>query len=192
MAKTKTARRAPARAKTGAKTVKTSAKKAKIRAKKVSPVPRGYHTVTPYLTVNDGAAALAFYGRAFGAREIMRMAAPGGKLGHAELRIGDSIVMLSDEFPGMSTQKAPTSLGGTTGSLLLYVPNVDAAFKRAIDAGCTSLMEPTDMFWGDRFGKLEDPYGNQWALATHKEDVPPRRMAERAKAAMAEMARGQG
>ena len=177
MAKTKAKKRAPARAKT--------------TPKKVSAVPKGYRTVTPYLTVNDGAGALAFYGRAFGAREIMRMPAPGGKLGHAEFRIGDSIVMLSDEFPGMSTQKAPTSLGGTTGSLMLYVPNVDAAFKRAVDAGCTSLMPPTDMFWGDRFGKLEDPYGNQWALATHKEDVPPRQMAERAKAAMAQMAKGE-
>jgi PhnB protein len=177
MAKTKAKKRAPARAKT--------------TPKKVSAVPKGYRTVTPYLTVNDGAAALAFYGRAFGAREIMRMPAPGGKLGHAEFRIGDSIVMLSDEFPGMSTQKAPTSLGGTTGSLMLYVPNVDTAFKRAVDAGCTSLMPPTDMFWGDRFGKLEDPYGNQWALATHKEDVPPKQMAERAKAAMAQMAKGE-
>jgi PhnB protein len=177
MAKSKAKKRAPARAKT--------------RAKKVSAVPKGYHTVTPYLTVHDGAGALAFYGRAFGAREIMRMPAPGGKLGHAEFRIGDSIVMLSDELPGMSTQKAPTSLGGTTGSLMLYVPNVDAAFKRAVDAGCKSLMPPTDMFWGDRFSKLEDPYGNQWALATHKEDVPPRQMAERAKAAMAQMAKGE-
>jgi PhnB protein len=153
-------------------------------------VPKGYRTVTPYLTVSDGAGALAFYGRAFGAREIMRMPGPGGKLAHAEIRIGDSIVMLSDEFPGMSTQKAPTSLGGTTGSLMLYVPNVDAAFQRAVDAGCTSLMAPTDMFWGDRFGKLQDPYGNQWALATHTEDVPPRQMAERARAAMAQMAPG--
>ena len=177
MAKAKATKRAPARAKT-------------VR-KKVTPVPKGYRTVTPYLTVNDGAAALAFYGRAFGAREIMRMPAPGGKLGHAEFRIGDSVVMLSDEFPGMSTQKAPTSLGGTTGSLMLYVPNVDAAFKRAIDAGCKSLMPPTDMFWGDLFGKLEDPYGNQWGLATHKEDVPPRQMAERAKAAMADMAKNE-
>jgi PhnB protein len=177
MAKTKAKKRVPARAKT--------------TPKKVSAVPRGYRTVTPYLTVNDGAGALAFYARAFGARETMRMPTPDGKLGHAEFRIGDSIVMLSDELPGMSTQKAPTSLGGTTGSLLLYVPNVDAAFKRAVDAGCTSLMEPTDMFWGDRFGKLQDPYGNQWALATHKEDVPPKQMAERAKAAMAQTAKGQ-
>ena len=173
MAKKKATKRAPARAKAKAR---PAAKKA--AAKKVSPIPPGYTSVTPYLTVNDGAGALAFYQRAFGAREVMRMAAPGGKIGHAEMRIGNAIVMLSDEFPGVSSQKAPTSLGGTTGSLMLYVPNVDAAFKRATDAGCTSIMAPTDMFWGDRFGKLEDPYGNQWGLATHVKDVPPKQMAE--------------
>ena len=99
--------------------------------------------------------------------------------------------MLSDEFPGTST-KAPDVAGRHHGSIMLYVPNVDAAFKKAIDAGCKSIMAPTDMFWGDRFGKLEDPYGNQWGMATHKEDVPPKQMAERAKAAMAAMAQGQG
>ena len=176
MAKSKAKKRAPARAKKA--------------PKKVSPIPAGYRSVTPYLTVNDGPSAMEFYKRAFGAREIMRMPTPNGKLGHAEFRIGDSIVMLSDEFPGMSSQKAPTSLGGTTGSLMLYVPNVDAAFKRAVDAGCKSLMPPADMFWGDRFGKLEDPYGNQWGLATHTRDVPPKEMAEAAKAAMAQMAQG--
>jgi PhnB protein len=185
MAKAKTKRRAPARAKAKARP------KAAARPKKVSAVPPGYHTATPYLTVSDGTGALEFYKRALGAREVMRMAAPGGKIGHAEIRIGDSHIMLSDEFPGTST-KAPTSLGGTTGSIMLYLPNVDAAFKKAIDAGCKSIMAPTDMFWGDRFGKLEDPYGNQWGLATHKEDVPPKQMAERAKAAMAAMAQGQG
>jgi len=187
MAKTRKAKkRAPARAKAKARPKAP----ARAKAKKVQPVPAGYHTVTPYLTVSDGAGALAFYGRAFGAREVMRMPGPGGKLGHAEMRIGDSVVMLSDEFPGMSTCKAPTSLGGTTGSLMVYVPNVDAAFQRAVTAGCKSLMMPTDMFWGDRFGKLEDPYGNQWGLLTHKEDVPPKLMAERAKAAMAQMGQG--
>jgi PhnB protein len=160
-------------------------------AKKVSPIPAGYHTATPYLTVNDGAGALEFYRRALGAREVMRMATPNGKIGHAEIRIGDSHIMLSDEMPGTS-QKAPTSLGGTTGSVMLYLPNVDAAFKRAIDAGCTSIMAPADMFWGDRFGKLQDPYGNQWGMATHREDVPPKQMAERAKAAMAAMAQSPG
>jgi PhnB protein len=162
----------------------------KAPPKRVPPIPAGYHSVTPYLTVNDGARALDFYQRAFGARETERMPGPGGKIMHAEFRIGDSIVMLSDEFPGMSTAKAPTSLGGTTGSLMLYVPDVDAAFKRAVDAGCTALMPPTDMFWGDRFGKLRDPFGNEWGMATHKEDVPPKQMAERAKAAMAQIGSG--
>jgi PhnB protein len=185
MARKSKARKAPARAKAKGKAA------ARPAPKKVSPVPAGYHTATPYLTVNDGVGALEFYKRALGAREVMRMAAPGGKIGHAEIRIGDSHIMLSDEFPGTST-KAPTSLGGTTGSIMLYLPNVDVAFKKAIDAGCKSIMAPTDMFWGDRFGKLEDPYGNQWAMATHKEDVPPKQMAERAKAAMAAMAPGQG
>jgi PhnB protein len=181
MAKKKTTRARPkARAKAAARP----------KARKVSPVPAGYHTAIPYITVNDGAGALEFYTRALGAREVMRMAMPNGKIGHAELRIGDSVIMLSDESPG--SPKAPTSLGGTTGSVMLYLPNVDAAFKRAIDAGCKSLMAPADMFWGDRFGKLEDPYGNQWGMATHKEDVPPKQMAERAKAAMAAMAQGQG
>jgi PhnB protein len=162
----------------------------KAAPKRVAPVPAGYHAVTPYLTVNDGARALDFYKRAFGARETVRMPGPGGKVMHAEFRIGDSIVMLSDEFPGMSTAKAPTTLGGTTGSLFLYVNDVDAAFRKAVDAGCTSIMPPTDMFWGDRFGKLRDPFGNEWAMATHMEDVPPKQMAERAKAAMAQMGGG--
>jgi PhnB protein len=172
-----------------AKSAKGRAAKTPAR-KRVSPIPAGYHSVTPYLTVNDGARAMDFYKRAFGARETERMPGPGGKLMHAEFRIGDSVVMLSDEFPGMSTCKAPTSLGGTTGSLMLYVKDVDTAFKRAVDAGCTSLMPPTDMFWGDRFGKLRDPFGNEWGVATHKEDVPRKQMAERAKAAMAQMPGG--
>jgi PhnB protein len=159
-------------------------------SKKVPPIPSGYRTVTPYLTVNDGARALDFYARAFGARETVRMPGPGGKVMHAEFHIGDSLVMLSDEFPGMSTPKAPTTLGGTTGSLFLYVHDVDRAFQKAVDAGCTSLMPPTDMFWGDRFGKLRDPFGNEWSMATHTEDVPPKQMAERAKTAMARMGTG--
>ena len=155
--------------------------------KKVQPVPAGYRTVTAYLTVNDGAAALEFYTRAFGARETERMPGPGGKLMHAEFRIGDSVVMLSDEFPGMSSCKAPTTLGGTTGSLFLYVPDVDAVFKRAVDAGCKVIAPLTDMFWGDRFAKVEDPFGNQWSMATHKEDVSPAETAQRAQAFMARM-----
>ncbi len=151
------------------------------------PIPDGYRTVTPYLTVHDAAQALDFYRRAFGTEEIVRMPGPDGKVMHAELKVGDSIVMLSDEFPGMSSCRAPKSLGGTTTMLFLYVPDVDAAFKRAVDAGCKVLMPVADMFWGDRFGKLEDPFGNQWGLATHKEDLTPEEIRQRAEAAMAQM-----
>ena len=167
-----------------------AAKRAKPVPRKparVSPVPKGYRTVTAYLTVDDGAAALDFYEKAFGAKILMRMPGPGGKLMHAEFRIGDSIVMLSDEFPGMSSAKAPKSLGGTTVGIFLYVPDVETAFKRAVAAGCTIHMPLTDMFWGDRFGKIEDPFGNQWSMATHKEDVTPAEMKRRTETAMAQM-----
>ena len=166
---------------------KSAARRTPAAPKKVQAVPAGYHTVTPYLTVNDGAGALEFYKRAFGARETERMPGPGGKLMHAELRIGDSVVMLSDEFPGMSTCKAPKSLGGTTGSIFLYLADVDPAFRKAVEAGCKVLMPLTNMFWGDRFGKLEDPFGNQWTMATHVEDVTPDEMRRRAADAMARM-----
>ena len=178
------------RAKPVSKTAKPVSKKAASKPaakKKVQPVPAGYHTVTAYLTVNDGARALEFYTRAFGAKEMGRMAGPGGKLMHAEFRIGDSIVMLSDEFPGMSSCKAPTSLGATTVSMFLYVPDVDATFKRAVEAGCKVVAPVMDMFWGDRFGKLQDPFGNQWAMATHKEDVSTAEMVQRSQAFMAKM-----
>lgn len=159
--------------------------KVPTRSKAVKPVPKGYHRVTPYLTVHDAGQAIDFYTRAFGAKALMRMPGPGGKLGHAEIRIGDSVLMLSDEFPGMSTCRSPKSLGGTTFSLFLYVPDVDAAFRRAVDAGCTVLKPLADMFWGDRFGQLEDPFGNQWGLATHKENLSPTELKMRAQAAMA-------
>jgi PhnB protein len=171
-----------------AKARRAAKRKAKpAPTKKIQPVPPGYHTVTTYLTVNDGARALDFYQRAFGARDIERMPGPGGKLMHAEFKIGDSIIMLSDEFPGMSSCKAPTSLGGTTVTMFLYVPDVDAAFKRALEAGCKVITPVMDMFWGDRFGKLEDPFGNQWSMATHKENVSPAEMAQRAQAFMSKM-----
>jgi PhnB protein len=179
-----------AKARKSAKRAAKPAQRAKPVAttkQKVQPVPAGYHTVTAYLTVNDGARALEFYQRAFGAREIERMPGPGGKLMHAEFKVGDSMVMLSDEFPGMSSCKAPTSLGGTTVTMFLYVPDVDAAFRRAVTAGCKVIAPVMDMFWGDRFGKLEDPFGNQWSMATHKEDVSPAEMAQRAQAFMAKM-----
>lgn len=140
--------------------------------------PEGYHTVTPHLIVRGGAKALEFYRTAFGAEEAMRMPGPDGRLMHAEMRIGDSVVMLSDEFPEQGS-KSPQSLGGCSGGIFLYVENVDAAFKRALDAGCEAKMPPTDMFWGDRFARLTDPFGHAWAIATHVEDVPPEEMKRR-------------
>jgi PhnB protein len=148
------------------------------------PIPEGYHTLTTYLAVDDAAAAIDYYTRAFGAKELGRMDAPGGKVGHAELEIGDSRLMLSDPFPRSST-RPPKELGGTTASVFLYVEDVDAVVQRAVDAGATVTMEVADQFWGDRFGTVTDPFGHVWSVATHVEDVPPEEMAERAKAAMA-------
>ena len=148
------------------------------------PVPEGYHTVTPYLTVDDAAAAIEFYKRAFGATERMRMASPDGKIAHAELEIGDSLIMLSDPFPHAET-RPPRELGGTTGGVFLYVENVDAAFQQAVDAGVTVTMPLENMFWGDRFGSVTDPFGHHWSLATHVEDLTEQEIAERAEAAMA-------
>lgn len=152
----------------------------------VKPIPEGYHTATPYLVVDDAAEALEYYKKAFGAKERGRMEAPDGKIGHAEIQIGDSLVMLSDPFPQAST-RTPKELGGTTASVFLYVEDVDRVVQRAVDAGATVTMEVEDQFWGDRFGTITDPFGHSWSVATHVEDVPPEEMAERAKAAMAAM-----
>jgi PhnB protein len=152
----------------------------------VKPIPEGYHTLSTYLAVEDAAAAIDFYKQAFGAKERMRMDAPGGKIAHAELEIGDSLVMLSDPFP-QSNVKPPQEVGAATGSLFMYSEDVDSALQRAVDAGATLETEATDMFWGDRFGTVVDPFGHVWSIATHVEDVPPEAMAERAKRAMAEM-----
>jgi PhnB protein len=151
----------------------------------VRPIPDGYHTVTPFLVVDGGTAALDFYRRAFGATERYRMPAQDGRLMHAEIQIGDSVVMLSDSFPEMGGGKSPKALGGTASSLLLYVPDVDAAFKRAVEAGATARQQPENMFWGDRFGKLVDPFGHEWQIATHVEDVSPEEMGKRAQEAFA-------
>jgi PhnB protein len=159
-------------------------------ASKVSPIPAGYHTATPYLTLSDCARAIDFYKKAFGAQEIMRMQGPPGKIGHAEIKIGDSFIMLSDEMPG-GGNRSPQSLGGTTSSIFLYVQDVDAAYKQAVDAGAKADMPPVDMFWGDRFGRLTDPFGHSWAMATHKEDVAPEDMRKRATEAMAKMGQQQ-
>jgi PhnB protein len=152
----------------------------------VKPIPEGYHTLTAYLAVEDASAAIDFYKKAFGAKERMRMDAPGGKIGHAELEIGDSVIMISDPFP-QSQVKPPSEVGGATMSLFMYSEDVDAAMQKAVDAGATVSQEPQDMFWGDRFGAVVDPYGHHWAIATHKEDLSQEEMAKRAEAAMAEM-----
>jgi PhnB protein len=150
------------------------------------PIPEGYHSVTPYLTVDDAAEAIDYYKKVFGAKERVRMEAPGGKVGHAELEIGGSLVMLSDPFPQAST-RSPKELGGTSASVFLYVEDVDAVVKQAVDSGATVTMEVADQFWGDRFGSVQDPFGHVWSIATHVEDVPPEEMAVRAKQAMAAM-----
>ena len=154
-------------------------------AGKVKPIPEGYHSVTPYLIVDGAAAAIEFYEKVFGATELMRMPAPGGRIGHAEIKIGDSHVMLADEHPDMG-HRGPKSLGGTTISLLVYLDNVDAVFPRAIEAGGKIVRPVQDQFYGDRSGTLEDPFGHVWTLATHIEDIPPAEMAQRAEAFMKE------
>ena len=148
---------------------------------KVKPVPEGYHTATPYLVIRNAAAAIEFYQRAFGATEMLRFADPTGRIGHAEIKIGDSIIMLADEHPEMG-YRGPQSLGGTTGSIMLYVKDVDAVFRQALAAGGRELRPVTDQFYGDRSGFLEDPFGHQWAISTHKEDVPPEEMKKRMEA----------
>jgi len=152
----------------------------------VEPIPEGYTSATAYLAVDDAAGAIDYYKKAFGAKERVRMDAPGGKIGHAELEIGDSLVMLSDSFPQATTQP-PKELGGTSVGIFMYVEDVDAVVKQAVDAGATETMEVADQFWGDRMGSVLDPFGHLWSLATHVEDVPPEEMEERAKAAMAAM-----
>ncbi len=155
----------------------------------VKPIPEGYNTVTPYLAVDDAAQAIEYYKKAFGAKERVRMEAPDSKIGHAELEIGDSLVMLSDAFP-QSTTRPPNELGGTSASVFMYVEDVDAVVKQAVDAGATITMDVADQFWGDRFGSITDPFGHSWSIATHVEDVPPEEMAERAREAMAAMTSG--
>ena len=136
----------------------------------VKPIPEGYHSVTPYLVLDDATRALEFYKKAFGAVELMRMPAPGGKIGHAEIRIGDSPVMLGEEMDGYG---GPHALGGTPVSLMVYVPDVDRMFAQALAAGAKEQRPVADQFYGDRSGTLVDPFGHVWSLATHVEDVPP-------------------
>jgi PhnB protein len=146
----------------------------------VKAIPDGYYSLTPYVVCKDAAKAIEFYTKAFGAEETARMPGPGGRIMHAEVKIGNSMLMLSDENPERGAV-APSGKGRSQ-SLMFYTPDVDAVFKRAIDAGATSVEAPTDMFWGDRMGNLIDPFGHQWAIATHKEDVSPEEMQKRMEA----------
>jgi len=148
--------------------------------KSVKPIPDGYHSVTPYLTIKGAAKAIEFYKKAFGAKEIGRLPMPDGRLGHAEIQIGDSRVMLSDEYPEMGG-KSPETLGGTAMGLMLYVPNSDEVFARAVAAGAKAVEPVKDQFYGDRSGRLEDPFGHKWFVATHIEDVTMEEMGERMK-----------
>jgi len=149
----------------------------------VKPIPDGYHSVTPYLIFDNAAAALEFYKKALGAVELMRFPAPGGKIGHAEIRIGDSPVMLSDESPEMNARSART-IGGSPISLLVYVEDVDALVARAVAAGAKLVRPVANQFYGDRTGGIDDPFGYHWYIATHVEDVPPEELKKRAAKAM--------
>jgi PhnB protein len=149
----------------------------------VKPIPDGYPQVTPYLHIDGAAAAIDFYTTVFSAKERMRMAAADGRIGHAELELGDSVIMLSDEYPEMGV-KGPRSVGGTPVTLSVYVDDVDAVFDRAVRAGATALRPVENQFYGDRSGQFEDPFGHRWSIATHVEDVSPEEMNRRAAHAM--------
>jgi PhnB protein len=152
------------------------------------PIPDGYHSVTPYLIVKGAASAIDFYKKAFGAKETLRMPGPGGKIMHADIKIGDSPVMLADEMPEMGS-KSPQTLGGTPVSLMIYVRDVDAAAAQATAAGAKVIRPVKDQFYGDRAGTFADPFGHTWTLATHKEDVSMEEIQKRFQATMKEHAK---
>jgi PhnB protein len=156
-------------------------------ADKVNYIQEGYHTLTPYMTVRNAAKAIEYYKQAFGAEEVSRMESPDGQsVMHAEIKIGDSHVMMSDEFPEWGVQ-GPHAYGGTASGLLIYVPNVDEVFDRAVSLGATVKMPVADQFWGDRYGKLEDPFGHSWSIATHVKDLTEEEIRAAGQAAMAAM-----
>jgi len=144
-------------------------------------IPEGLHTVTPHLVVKNAAQAIEFYKKAFGAEERSRFEMPGGAIGHAELKIGDSVIFVADEMPGHgAATQSPQTLGGSTATLNIYIDDVDKLFAQAINAGGKSVMDPTDMFWGVRYGTVTDPFGHVWSIATHKEDLSKSEMEQRA------------
>jgi PhnB protein len=148
-----------------------------------NPIPDNYPRITPYLIVDGASAAIDFYSSVLGAKERLRMPGPDGKLGHAELEIGDSMIMLADEHPEMDA-RGPKTIGGSPVTLHVYVEDVDSVFERAVQAGAAELRPVEDQFYGDRAGSFEDPFGHRWNVATHVEDVPPHEMAKRAEGAM--------
>ena len=156
-----------------------------MASKKAKPVPEAYHAITPYLSLRNASRAIEFYKKAFGATELMRFALPNGHVGHAELKIGDSIIMLADEHPEMGA-RSPETVGGTPTALMLYVDNVDKVVDRAVTEGARIDRPVEDKFYGDRSGTLTDPFGHVWHVATHVEDVPPDELKRRAEAAMRE------
>ena len=156
-------------------------------AGKVKAVPDGFHTLTPHLVVRDAARAIEFYKQAFGAEEHFRDYSPDGKLMHASLKIGDSMLMLNDEFPSMKVL-SPQSVGGSSVTVHIYVEDVDRVFNQAVSAGATVTMPLMDAFWGDRYGHLVDPFGHRWSLATHKEDLSREEVRKRGEAVFAQMA----
>ncbi len=185
--KARAASKAKAVARTPARKV-ASARKA-ARPKRAQAVPAAYGSITPHLIVSPAADAITFYGKAFGARPGLLMEGPGGLVMHAEVKIGDSILMLADELPprgpGPQTRKTPKNLGGTSSGVMLYVKDVDAAYARAVEAGATGAMPPADVFWGDRYCQVVDPFGHVWSIATHLKDMTAKQMKQ---AGMAEMA----
>lgn len=148
---------------------------------KVKPIPDGYHTITPYISLSDAEKAIEFYKKAFNAIEIERAEAPNGKIMHAVIKIGDSLLMLSDEMPGSECGiSSPKALKGVSAMIHLYVPDVDKFFNQAVKAGAKAVMPVADMFWGDRYGHLQDPFGHMWSVATHTVDMSKKEMAEAA------------
>ena len=156
----------------------------------VRPIPEGYHSITPQLTCRDAAGAIEFYRKVFGAKVLVNMPGPNGKVAHAELQIGDSKLMVNDEFPGMAVAPEPSALHSS--SLFVYSEDVDALFKRATEAGGHVDMPLENMFWGDRYGKFTDPFGHQWGTATHVEDVSPEEMKKRSEEMNKQMAKAAG
>jgi uncharacterized glyoxalase superfamily protein PhnB len=183
-AKKRAAGKAKSAAKKTAKRAVKKAKRAVSKPKGVQRVPEHMHTITPHLVVKDASAAIDFYKKAFGAMEHYRMPMPDGTIMHAEIQIGDSVCFLNDEMMGA---KSPQALGGSAVTIHLQVEDVDALWNQAVAAGCQVTMPLADMFWGDRYGMLFDPFGHNWSMASHIEDVPPEEMGQRAQAAMAQM-----